>query len=149
MSDHILIATDGSDVAESAIEQGLVLAKALGARVTFVTVTEPWWMVAPSGAAAREPGATPIEAYDERAAEWAGRVLEVAVAAAKARGISATAVHVPDEHPAEGIIATARTHGCTMIAMGSHGRSGLSRLLLGSQSIRVATHAPIPVLICR
>jgi nucleotide-binding universal stress UspA family protein len=57
-------------------------------------------------------------------------------------------VHVT-EFPAEGIVLTAKDRGCDLIVMASHGRRGISRILLGSQAVRVLTHAPVPVLICR
>ena len=58
-------------------------------------------------------------------------------------------LHVKNQFPAEGIIEAAKAQGCDLIVMASHGRRGLSRLLLGSQANRVVTQSTIPVLICR
>ncbi len=145
MYTHILIATDGSELAGRAVTTGLELAKALGAQVTAVTATEPWTVML-SG----EPAALqfPIEAYEKAASESADRVLAEANSQAQQIGLACGMVHVTD-FPAEGIVETARSKGCDLIVMASHGRRGLSKLLLGSQATRVLTLSPVPVLICR
>jgi nucleotide-binding universal stress UspA family protein len=142
---HILIATDGSELAQKAVEQGAALAKAIGAEVTMVTVTEPWTSVAPGEMAI----SFPVEEYEKGAASNAARTLAAAQEIASQRGISCKSVHVKDQFPADGIIDTAKTSGCDLIVMASHGRRGLARVFLGSQAVRVLTHSPVPVLICR
>jgi nucleotide-binding universal stress UspA family protein len=140
---HILIATDGSELAQKAVSAGLALARELKAEVTVLTATEPW------SAMATEPALVfPIEEYEKAAAERAARILADAAAAAKEAGVPCGTAHV-DDFPAEGIVDTARAKGCDLIVMASHGRRGLSRLLLGSQALRVLTLSPVPVLICR
>ena len=144
MYKHILIATDGSELAGKAVTTGLTLAKELGAKVTAVTVTEPW-----SAMMSGEPALVfPIEDYEKVAADNAQRILAGVQDAAKAAGIACETVHVSD-FPAEGIIETAKAKGCELIVMASHGRRGLSKLLLGSQATRVLTLATVPVLVCR
>ncbi|HEX5957733.1 MAG TPA: universal stress protein [Hyphomicrobiaceae bacterium] len=140
-----MIATDGSELAGRAVTAGLELAKALGAQVTAVTATEPWTVML-SG----EPTALqfPVAAYEKAASESADRVLAEAGRQARQIGLACGMVHVRD-FPAEGIVETARSKGCDLIVMASHGRRGLSRLLLGSQATRVLTLSPVPVLICR
>jgi nucleotide-binding universal stress UspA family protein len=64
-------------------------------------------------------------------------------------GVACATLHAEDRFPAEGILDAARTHGCDLIVMASHGRRGLTRLLLGSEAVRVPTHSTVPVLICR
>lgn len=145
MFDHLLIATDGSDVAKSAIDQGLVLAKRLGAKVTVVAVTEP----ASSGAAGEMDVAYDPGAVASANAKWAGKVLGPVAEAFKAAGIACDTAHITDQHPAEGIIEAAKARGCDAILMSSHGRRGLTRLLLGSQTQKVVTLSPVPVLVCR
>lgn len=145
MFKHILIATDGSDLARKAVTQGLDMAKALGARVTALNVTEPWVAVAPGEVAM----AFPIKEYDESVAANARTILSGVEEEASALGVAVTALHVKDQFPAEGIIETAEKHGADLIVMASHGRRGLMRFLLGSQAIKVLTHSAIPVLICR
>lgn len=145
MYKNILIATDGSELAEKAVKHGLALAKALGAKATVVSVTEPWTAVAPM-----EVGvAFPVEAYEEGATASAKRILDAVVREADALGQTCTVRHVKDQLPAEGIIAAAEEIGADLIVMASHGRRGLRRFILGSQANAVVSHSHIPVLICR
>ncbi len=148
MYKHILIATDGSELATKALEHGLALAKRDNARVTFVTVTEP------SSAfdivqEALQGRPDPIGQFDAVAAAAANRILDDAAQRANAHGVACDRVHVKDQHPAEGIVATAQDKGCDLIVMASHGRRGVSRLLLGSQAYEVLTHCKVPALIVR
>ena len=145
MYKHLLIATDGSDLAKKAVDQAFALAKAIGATVTVVTVTEPWASVAYGEMAY----GFPIEEYDKKAAETANETLAAVIDAGKKAGVSCDGFHVKDQYPAEGIIAAAKEKGCDLIVMASHGRRGLSRLMLGSQANRVVTLSTVPVLICR
>jgi nucleotide-binding universal stress UspA family protein len=144
MFTHILIATDGSDVASKAVDQGLALAKALKAKVTVVTVTEPF------GALIGEMDmAYAADRYHKQNADWASKVLSPVASAAKEAGISSDIVHMAGNYPAEGIIKTAKEKGCDLIVMASHGRSGLQRLILGSQTQKVVTLSTLPVLVWR
>ena len=144
MYKHILIATDGSELAGRAVATGLTLASALKARVTAVTATEPW-----SAMVMGEPALVfPIEEYEKAAAENAGRILSGVSRSAEEVGVECETVHVND-FPAEGIIEAAKANGCDLIVMASHGRRGLSKLLLGSQTTRVLTLSTVPVLVCR
>ena len=145
MYKHLLIATDGSDLAGKALAQGLGLAKSLDARATIVMVSEPWTSMV-SGEAAI---AFPIQDYERAVTANAEVVLAAATTAAKAKSVSCDTVHAKDQHPAEGIIETATKHGCDLIVMASHGRRGLKRLFLGSQTNSVVTQSTIPVLVCR
>jgi len=142
---HILIATDGSELAEKAVEQGLTLAKALGSKATAINVTEPW-TAAVSGEWAV---AFPVEEYEKAAAANAQKILERVNEAAQRIGIACETVHVRDQFPAEGIVEEAKARGCDLIVMSSHGRRGLAKFVLGSQATRVLTHSTIPMLICR
>jgi nucleotide-binding universal stress UspA family protein len=141
---HILIATDGSELAGKAVAAGLGLAKILGSEVTAVTATEPWTAMVTG-----EPGtAFPMEGYERAAEESAARILGEVTAAASKHGLACAAVHVRD-FAAEGIVETAKARGCDLIVMASHGRSGLAKMLLGSQASRVLTLSTVPVLVCR
>jgi nucleotide-binding universal stress UspA family protein len=142
---HILIATDGSDLAQRAVEQGLSLAKTLGSRVTAVTVTEPW-TAAVSGEWAV---AFPVEDYEKAAAANAEKVLDVVQEAAARLGVTCEAVHVKDQYAAEGIVEEAKARNCDLIVMASHGRRGIAKFVLGSQATRVLAHSSVPLLICR
>jgi nucleotide-binding universal stress UspA family protein len=145
MYKHILIATDGSELAGKAVAEGFALARALNAQVTAVTVTEPWTALV-SGEAMI---AFPVEDYEKTANENAARILAGVSALARKADISCATVHAKDQYPADGILDTAKKSGCDLIVMASHGRRGLGRLLLGSQAVNVLTHSSLPVLICR
>ncbi|MFE3837876.1 universal stress protein [Pseudogemmobacter sonorensis] len=149
MYSHILISTDGSEVAGKGLDHGLTLARALGARVTIITVTEAFPAYVGAAGAAWFPGPEEIEAYDGRQAEIAAGILKAAIAAADRIGVPAEMLHVPNAPPAEGIVETAKARGCSLICMASHGRRGIGRLLLGSQTAEVLAHSPVPVLVVR
>lgn len=148
MYKHLLIATDGSDVSHKALDHGLGLAKALQAKVSVVTVTEGWDVVVIGEAAI----VFPPEQYEKAAAANADHILAAARRAVEKpeyAGLDCEFVHMTEHHPAEGIIEAAKDKGCDLIVMASHGRRGLSRLVLGSEANEVVTRSPLPVLICR
>jgi nucleotide-binding universal stress UspA family protein len=145
MYKHLLIATDGSELAQKAIDHGLALTSALNAKVTAVTVTEPWTSVVTGEMAVTFP----LDLYQQGAAASAEEILSRVRESARKAGVACDTLHVKDHFPAEGIIEAAKLQGCDLIVMASHGRRGLSRLLLGSQANRVVTQSTIPVLICR
>lgn len=145
MYKNLLIASDGSELAGKAVMHGLALAKALGAKVTAVTVSDPWTVFA----SAEVSAPFPIEEYQLACEEAARKLLAAIKERADAEGVACDTQHVKDQFPAEGILDTAKLRGCDLIVMASHGRRGVSRLLLGSQANRVVTHSEIPVLICR
>ncbi len=145
---NILIATDGSKLATKALDHGLALAGRDNAQVAIVTVTEQW-SVFDMAREARERQPDPVGQYEAMAAAAAQRILDAAAKLAAARGVACETIHVKDQFPAEGIVATAKARGSDLIVMGSHGRRGLSRLLLGSQAYEVLTHCTVPALIVR
>jgi nucleotide-binding universal stress UspA family protein len=147
---NILLSTDGSDVARKGVKHGIVLAKALNAKVTVITVTEPLpvdyggghdsgWM----------PSQQEVEGFDAASKARAGKVLDEVRAMTEQIGISAELLHVPNAHAATAIIETAKFKGCDLIVMASHGRRGLRKLLLGSQTSEVLTDGSVPVLVVR
>ena len=103
MFKHILIATDGSELAERAAVQGFVLAKALNAKVTAVTVTEAWTAFLTGEAAI----AFPVDEYDKGAAANAARILAATSEIAKKQDVACITAHIKDQFPAEGIVADA------------------------------------------
>jgi nucleotide-binding universal stress UspA family protein len=143
MFKHILIATDGSELGAKAVTAGLKLAKALGAKVTFVAVTEPRTHFAP---VSLPPVLTEDDEALKKAAETA---LASAGAEAAKTNVNSTSVHVPNDFPAEAILKEAKSRDCDLIVMASHGRRGLARLVLGGETVRVVTHSSIPVLVGR
>ena len=145
MYKHILIATDGSELAAKAVTTGLQLAATLGAGVTCITATEPWTaMVGPDGPAL----VFPMDEYERHAAASTARILEHVSNEARGLGVECATVHAT-EFPADAIIAAAKENKCDLIVMASHGRRGISQMLLGSQAAKVVTLSTIPVLICR
>ena len=149
MYHHILIATDGSELATRGLDQGLSLAKSLGARVTVITVTERFPVFAGAAGEAWAAAAAELESFDSRQAQMAAEVLTAAASAASAAGVPAETLHVPDALPATAIVEAAAKAGCDLIVMSSHGRRGLGRLLLGSQTAEVLAHSPVAVLVIR
>jgi nucleotide-binding universal stress UspA family protein len=134
---HILIPTDGSELAHRAVVHGLSLAKAVGAKVT---VDVP---------ASRENLMTAaFDEYAKHAREHATSILDEMANEAKAAGVQCETAQVIQDHPYQAIVATAKEKGCDLIVMASHGRSGLAAVLLGSVTTKVLTHTTIPVLVC-
>lgn len=146
MYQHILVATDGSEVGQRAVDQGIDLAKSMAAKVTAVKVTGMWSAYDIIGD--KNP-AHKIQQFEELAAAQAKKILEAVAAQANKAGVACQTVHVRDRPPADGILTVAKDEGADLICMGSHGRRGLDRLLLGSQAHEVLTHARVSVLICR
>jgi nucleotide-binding universal stress UspA family protein len=145
MFQHILIPTDGSELAEKAIRYGIALAKEQGAKVMALTVSRPFHVMT------LEPGmlADTPAAYAKHVAERTKKYLDVVSQAAKAAGVTCDTVSLEHEHPYQGIIETARNRECDLIVMASHGRSGASAIVLGSQTVKVLTHSKVPVLVYR
>ena len=148
MYKHILIGTDGSDMGSRALAHGLALAKSVGAGVTVVTATEPWSAL-DMAFEARRHDPNPLKHFAEIAATAAKRVLDDATAKAKQAGVRCETVHVADRYAGVAIVDTADKIGCDLIVMGSHGRRGIDRVLLGSQAYEVVSHTKIPTLIVR
>lgn len=145
MYKHLLIAIDGSDLAQTALRHGVGLAKSINANVTIVTVSEPWH--AYSAGELTMP--FPIQEYQDSVAKWATDILAKAKAFADEAGVHNTTIHIKDDYPADGILSSAEKQNCDLIVMASHGRRGISRIVLGSQANHVVTHSTRPVLICR
>lgn len=145
MYHHILIPTDGSQISATAVEKTMAFARHAGAKVTVVTVTEPFqiFSVDPMQISGTEPE------YLQHAKEQATRHLDDAVLIAKRFGVHCETVQVEHLHPYQAIIAVAAEKGCDLIAMASHGRRGVAALVLGSETIKVLTHSKLPVIVYR
>ena len=145
MHKHILIPTDGSELSQNAIDYGMALAKSVNAKVTVLTVSTPFQTFAV------EPGLvtdTP-EQYGKRTTTLAAKYLNVAKEAALAAGVSCETMHIEHDQPYLAIIETAARQSCDLIVMASHGRRGISAIVLGSETVKVLTHSTIPVLVVR
>ena len=145
MYTHLLLPTEGSALSERAIDHGVALAKAVHASVTGVTVSEPLSALSIEAVAIADVS----EDYRKEIATAAEKHLDVVRKAAAAAGVVCDVVHVEGPHPYQGIIDTAKAKGCDVIVMASHGRRGLSAIVLGSETVKVLTHSTTPVVVCR
>ena len=144
---HILIPTDGSELAEHGVTNGLALAKSLGARVSAIVVEEPFDWHRFSDITALPP--QELQKYIEQPKQHARSVLDRVAGEAKQAGVSCETIQAESAQPYQAIIAAAKDQGCYLIVMSSHGRSGLAGVLIGSVTHKVLTHTKTPVLVCR
>ena len=139
MFKNVLVPTDGSELSASTVARAIDFAKDAGARIIFFY--------------AQPDFPTPIYGegalFDPTAAAEAEKILAQAKSAAEAAGVSAGSDTIVSEVPFEAIIASAERNGSDLIFMASHGRRGLSGLLLGSETQKVLTHSKVPVLVYR
>lgn len=141
----ILVPTDGTEFAESAIEHAVAIAKQFKSEILGVTVIPPLSVMAIDGVVVSE---LPDD-YEKWAKQTAEQRLAVIERAAKAAGVACETAKIDREDAWDGIIKTAEKKGVDLIVMASHGRRGLSAMLLGSETQKVLTHSKIPVLVYR
>ena len=144
MYKRILVPTDGSEITGKAIVTAIGLAKLTGASVETIAVKEPF----PYSAISEMQPTPPQEFYDAKERIAAQRVQAV-VKSCKDVGVACNAVTVEALHPWEAILEQAKRTGCDLIVMASHGRRGMSAVLLGSETHRVLTHSTLPVMVVR
>lgn len=146
MFQSILVPTDGSPLSEKAVDGAIELASKLHARIVTISVAEPAPFVALS-----EGGALPgdLKAYEEKALEVARHRLQQVAAKASGAGVPCETVAVTSADPYEEIVRAAEQYHCDVIFMASHGRRGLTRLFLGSETQKVLAHSTLPVLVYR
>jgi len=144
---NILVATDGSKLSLKAVTHAIDLAKVLGSRLTgfFASPSYPLPVYADGVVF------TPLSRreYAAQCKEEADRILGAMATKAKAAGVEFTAASAISASPWEAILAAARKHKCDAIVMASHGRRGVSALVLGSETNKVLTHSKLPVLVVR
>jgi nucleotide-binding universal stress UspA family protein len=145
MYGRILIATDGSELSDKAVDQGLALAKAVGAKATILRVTSQPAPMVYEGIVV----ALPVEEIADEIAKNVEKYFVTLRAKASNIGVDAETIQIENDFPWQVIIDTARDKGAALIVMASHGRRGLSAVLLGSETQKVLTHSTIPVLVCR
>jgi nucleotide-binding universal stress UspA family protein len=145
MFKHILIPTDGSDLSRKAVLYGVQLAKECGAKVIGITLSDPYRVVA------MDAVLVPFgeDDYEEESRRIAERALEQVKMAADAAAVPCDTIRETHDQPYRAIIDAAHALGCDLIVMASHGRRGVSALLLGSETVKVLTHSTIPVLVYR
>jgi nucleotide-binding universal stress UspA family protein len=149
MHKHILIPTDGSETARKGVDFALSLARDLGAKVTVLTITDPYSRIGMTAGARWKGSDEEMNEHNRRQKEAADKVLHEVKADAGKMGVDVALVHVSEARPAEAILHTAGARGAHLIVIGSHGRRGVNRLLLGSQTEEVLAHAAVPVLVVK
>ncbi len=148
MYKHILVPTDGSRLSAKAVKVAVKLAKQFGARLTAVYVIPPYVPPMYGEAAIYVPEITP-KRYKELSEKEARKALAVAEIDAQTVRVPCKTAWLTDDQPWQGIVRSAKSKKCDLIVMASHGRKGLSGLLLGSETTKVLTHSKVPVLVCR
>jgi nucleotide-binding universal stress UspA family protein len=149
MYTRILIAVDGSELASKALRHAFALAKGTQAKLIVLTATDPSVPIAPGAEIMMVDTGAIIADLEKAKAEGAKTVLAEARELARDAGLAVQTLHVPGHLPADAIIAAAKEQGADLIVMGSHGRRGLGRLLLGSQAAEVLARSTIPVLVVK
>jgi nucleotide-binding universal stress UspA family protein len=142
---HILIPTDGSVLATKAVEHGMELAKEINAKVTVLTVTTSFHVFTVNPLMIEDTAPS----YRDRVEAQVKEVFAAAAQVAQRVGLSCDTARTEHEHPYQAIIDTATARACDLIIMYSHGRRGVSALVLGSETLKVLTHCKIPVLVHR
>ena len=144
MFTSILITTDGSEKAVIAASKAVELAKEQAAKLTAVVVIDPFPYIGLG-----EASAFGLQAYLSEAQAMATQSLDGVRAMAEAAGVPFMAETIERSAVFEGILDAATEQGCDLIVMGSHGRSGVKALILGSETQKVLTHSRIPVLVIK
>jgi nucleotide-binding universal stress UspA family protein len=147
MFKRILVPTDGSAPARRALKRAVQLAKEQKARVLGFYVGPPWQL--PMYGEYVPPELLSPKEHNAAVKKTATRYLGAVKKAARAAGVRASVRYVLGAHPYDEIVKEARRRRCDLIAIASHGRRGISRLLLGSETSKVLAHSSIPVLVCR
>ena len=145
MFKSILIPTDGSELSDRAAQQGIELARSLGARVVALHVTTPFHVLAVEPAAVTATR----DQYERDAAAFARKVLDSVAASARKAGVECASLERTGEQVWHEIIQGAEANGCDAICMASHGRRGVAAVMLGSETTKVLTHSKIPVVVVR
>ncbi len=147
MYKHILVPTDGSKLSVKTVKQAVKFAKSVGAKITgFYATPEFGSTYYGDGYILRAPSANDYaEASEKQARKW----LSTIEVEAEVEKVPCEVLHVVSDSPYEAIIEAARKKKCDLIFMASHGRRGLSGLVLGSETHKVLIHSKIPVLVCR
>ena len=147
MFKHILLPTDGSPVSSKAVKRGIEFAKKIGARVTALHVVTTFRFMADEGAMVLNPALR--KRFEDEGNARAKEILDAVAKQARAKGVRCATVRVSGDQSFHEIVATARRSKCDLIMMASHGRRGISSILLGSVTSKVLLHSKVPVLVVR
>lgn len=149
MFKKLLVAIDGSELSDQALIAAIDLAKAQHSTLLILTATDPVVSAVGAGGFGTFDAASLISQLEHTYAQSAHALLAQAKAKTDAAGVSASTLYAPRQQAADAIIGTAQDEHCDTIVMGSHGRRGLGRLLLGSQAAEVLSRATTPVLVVK
>jgi nucleotide-binding universal stress UspA family protein len=149
MYKHILVPTDGSKLSAKAVKTALHLAQTMGARVTALHVIPPYMPPVYSEPMVYMPVTMDPKKYKTATEKHAREVLGEIERTAATLGVVCATGFVTNARPWDAILKAVRSKKCDLVVMASHGRSGLTGLLLGSETTKVLTHSKIPVLVCR
>ncbi len=144
---HILVPTDGSETAEKGVLAGIDYAREAGARVLFFTAVPEYQLPSEPELMARH--GMPLHEYERRAGEAAAAILAKAASRAKEVDVAFDTEYALSDRPAAAIVEAAHKHGCDAIFMATHGRTGFSALLHGSETHDVLAKSDIPTFVCR
>ncbi len=147
MYQRILVATDGSTLSKKAVSSAIALAAATGAELVALKVVARYPMSYFEGGVAMP--ATEIARVEKQWADNGQAIVDAVQKSALAKGVRTKAITVKSDLVSDAIIAAAKKNRCDLIVMASHGRRGVKRLLLGSETQLVLTHSHIPVLVLR
>lgn len=147
MFKHLLLPTDGSKLSSKAVKMGIDFAKRTKARVTAIHVVPQFTLMVDDGITMLSPALK--KRFEDEGRARAQKMLNDVAKQARSRGVRCTTLCVASDLPYQEIIGTARKKKCDVILMASHGRRGLSSLLLGSETAKVLLHSKIPVLVVR
>ena len=147
MFKHIMLATDGSEASGRAEKSCTALAKSIGAKVSAIHVVPHFHLHYQPWGAPREVHARIEEEHEQEALEGARKMMARVDESARASGVTCESMIIVGDRPYEEIIGNAEKRGCDLIMMGSRGVMGMNALLLGSEAVKVLTHAKIPVLV--
>ena len=147
MYKQILVATDGSDISKAAVSSAIELASVMGAELIALYVVPRYPVSYFEGGAAIS-----VDDIARTEKHWSDKgqaVVEAVRQEAQTKNVTAMALTVQSDLVAESIISAAKKHSCDLVVMASHGRKGIKRILLGSETQHVLTHSTVPVLVLR
>ncbi len=147
MYKRILVATDGTNLSEKAVVAAVDLAALCGAELVALKVVPRYPQSYFEGGIALQPDE--VRRVEKQWADEGQAIVDTVQKIGVDNGVKTQAITIQADVVSEAILAAAQTHACDLIVMASHGRKGITRLLLGSETQHVLTHSPIPVLMLK
>lgn len=147
MYQRILVATDGSDLSEKAVVAAVDLAALCKAELVALKVVPRYPQSYFEGGIALQP--EEVRRVEKQWADEGQAIVDAVQKIGQANGVTTQAVTIQADVVSQAILESAKTYACDLIVMASHGRKGITRLLLGSETQHVLTHSPVPVLMLK